>query len=79
MRYLLLLALPFVMACPLPESCVPETTRCDEQNMAEICGSDGMWRTLMDCNNVGSPGWRCCPMVDGDGGAGHSCLPPETC
>jgi hypothetical protein len=59
--------------CP-PTVCDPAETRCNGP-VAEICGSDGVWRTLMDC---AADGMVCCWVpADLDNGIpeGYSCLP----
>ena len=40
-----------VAACGPTEPCTPESTRC-RGNVAEICGSDGRYRELADCDQV---------------------------
>lgn len=59
--------------CPVPV-CDPTETRCTGA-AAEICGSDGVWRTLMDCS---VEGMACCYVdADPDAGvpSGNTCLP----
>jgi len=74
MRLLLpLLVVLGCSGCPVPV-CDPTDTRC-VSGVAEICGSDGVWRTLMDCV---AEGMRCCDVeADLDAGipSGHTCLP----
>ena len=61
------------IGCPTPV-CDATDMRCNG-NAAEICGSDGMWRTAMDCT---PEGMVCCFMpedpVDGIP-EGYACLP----
>lgn len=61
----------FLFGCPVPDICVPNNTRCTPMNtVAEICSADGEWLVLMDCSDVGEPGWACCRTSDG-----CTCLP----
>lgn len=65
--------LSLLTGCPTSPACVPAETRCVE-GTAEICGSDGAWRVLMDCVEEGMV---CCWYPgDSDAGlpAGHTCL-----
>jgi hypothetical protein len=57
-------------ACRPTPVCEPEETRCTD-NVAEICGSDGVWRHNLECGY----GWEC-RWYDGDDEvpAGHTCL-----
>lgn len=69
------LLIPVVLllaGCPTPV-CEPMETRCNGQT-AEICGSDGIWRVLMECE---PEGMVCCYMPQDDAGmpSGHTCLP----
>jgi len=67
-----LFALVTLTGCPLP--CDPTQTRCTG-SVAQICGSDGQWRTLMDC---AAEGMACRSVVaDPDAGtpSGCTCLP----
>jgi hypothetical protein len=73
MRVLVCLFLLALMGCPTPV-CDPTETRCVGET-AEICGSDGLWRVLMEC---GGEGMVCCRIEqDLDAGvpSGHTCLP----
>ena len=73
MKLLPLILFLAVAGCPL-DPCAPTETRCT-RTQAEICGSDGVWRVLMDCN---AEGMRCCWIAqDLDAGvpSGHTCLP----
>jgi hypothetical protein len=72
LRFLPLFAILF-SGCPT-DPCTPLDTRC-VRTRAEICGSDGVWRTMMDCE---AEGMVCCWMAaDLDLGIpeGYSCLP----
>lgn len=73
MRPLALALFLAATGCPTPV-CDPTETRCSGTS-AEICGSDGVWRTLMDC---APEGMSCCWVAaDPDAGvpSGHTCLP----
>lgn len=68
----LIVVLILLTGCPTPV-CVPTETRCQDQS-AEICGSDGQWRTLMDC---GPEAMTCCFLeADDEVGIpeGYSCM-----
>lgn len=61
------------VGCPTPV-CDPTETRCSGQT-AEICGSDGVWRVLLDCP---ADGMVCCAVeqdLDAGTPSGHTCLP----
>lgn len=69
MRYLTILIL-LATGCPT-DPCMPNTTRCPaERNVAEICSADGEWLLLLDCDDLGVEGWKCCRTVEG-----CTCLP----
>ncbi len=73
MRVLTCLLVLMLSGCPTPV-CDPTETRCSGAT-AEICGSDGLWRVLMDC---APEGMNCCWVeADPDAGipSGHTCLP----
>jgi hypothetical protein len=73
LKSLSVLLLVTLLGCPTPV-CDPTETRCSGQT-AEICGSDGLWQTLLDCP---ADGMVCC-WVEADPAegtpAGHTCLP----
>jgi hypothetical protein len=67
-RSLLVAAAGLLLAsgCPTTEPCAPNSTRCAATaNAAEFCSADGEWLTLMDCDDLGTPGWACCRTADG--------------
>ena len=70
MRWLIVLLL-LATGCPVPDTCVPNTTRCTpDRGAAEMCSADGRWLVTMDCGEVGQPGWACCSTAEG-----CTCLP----
>lgn len=68
MRWLIILFL-FATGCPAG-ICTPNDTRCTDTNVAEICSGDGEWLTMLDCGDLGEPGWACCRTE-----SGCTCLP----
>lgn len=71
MRFVLVLLAGLLCGCPPTDTCVPNTSRCSTTaNAAEVCSADGEWLVVLDCGDVGAPGWACCRT-----GAGCTCLP----
>ena len=73
---------PLVPGClPPSDGCEPLTTRCNGP-IAEICGGDERWGTILDCNEVAAQSggeWVCCAYEDETGETGHTCLTPDEC
>lgn len=75
MRAALTLSLLALAGCPTPV-CPTLATRCDGAR-AEVCGGDGQWQTIADCDEVAASSggeWTCGPAVS-DGVDVHACLP----
>lgn len=76
MRNLLVLFLVFTVGCPELDYCVPNETRCFD-NQAQICGSDQRWRTFLDCTELDPGDWVCCKVPeDPESGTpeGYTCV-----
>ena len=76
----LLATLAVLAACGPKDPCTPQSTRC-LGNLAQVCGADGRYRDLADCNKVseqsGVP-FACAYLEEDtpDGPVrGHTCLP----
>lgn len=67
-----------VSGCPTPV-CPVLATRCTGQ-VVELCGSDGQWQTVVDCDEVArtSGGEWTCGETREDGEEINTCLPTET-
>lgn len=76
MRATIIAVLAALLAgCPAPV-CSTLATRCDGAR-AEVCGSDGQWQTVMDCDAVAAHSggeWACVPTTS-DGVDVHACMP----
>jgi hypothetical protein len=70
----LTICLFLLLGCPVPDTCLPNTTRCTAVNTVELCDPDGLWREALDCTNLGTTGWTCCNSPEG-----HTCLPEGEC
>jgi hypothetical protein len=44
---LLLVPLFLLLGCPVPDTCLPNTTRCTAVNTVELCDPDGLWREAL--------------------------------
>lgn len=66
-----------VLACGCPTPVCPTlATRCIE-NRVELCGSDGQWQTIVNCDEVTSGGEWACGTTREDGQEINTCLPTE--
>jgi hypothetical protein len=75
MRVFLCIAALGITACPRPV-CSTLATRCDGE-VAQICGSDGQWQRVADCDAVERTSggeWSCQPTLS-DGVEVHACVP----
>ena len=62
--FVLALGLPGCWLQPKTESCgVPQASRCSG-NIVELCGPQGQWLTVMNCNKLGTA-WHCTATADG--------------